>query len=335
MNRGRSTLRRLSRPILTAASFRISGVPTSECPVGLLPCQRELADKTGEPKKAMPDDASEWKPDLRALDVEGIVVLLLGTTAAVTIAAAPSMVIGGVIFPEFRYAVLALAVCSLGLSLLRPVWALVGVSLGWPVLDVVSIALDIAQDPTARNLWPIEIVIFSVLSVAVAVVGAMGGWLLRRFVKQRIPAAMILVAAGLVTALRPVVLTGRQISSREAHALSRLTAIVEAQRLYRSQDPADVFACNFDDLNQTFERRESNPPLADDGWANGYHFRLSCTDGTRGMFHVAADPEITNRGGRSPTGLTVYCTDATGQVLSLPAVPTRNCWEEGEPLSSR
>ena len=196
MNRGRSTLRRLSRPILTAASFRISGVPTSECPVGLLPCQRELADKTGEPKKAMPDDASEWKPDLRALDVEGIVVLLLGTTAAVTIAAAPSMVIGGVIFPEFRYAVLALAVCSLGLSLLRPVWALVGVSLGWPVLDVVSIALDIAQDPTARNLWPIEIVIFSVLSVAVAVVGAMGGWLLRRFVKQRIPAAMILVAAG-------------------------------------------------------------------------------------------------------------------------------------------
>ena len=124
-----------------------------------------------------------------------------------------------------------------------------------------------------------------------------------------------------------------QISNNEAHALSQVTAILEAQRDHQSQDPDGRYACHFDELNHTFERRESDALFSDTGWAHGYRFELNCRHGPPNTFHLEAGPE--RRSGRLPTGLTVYCTDATGQVLSLSALPRRNCWQEGEPLSSR
>ena len=276
----------------------------------------------------MPESTREGR---RALDIEGILVLLAGVAAALLIAAAPTIVVGEVTAPDFRAAIPALAVCAFGLSFVRPVWAALGVGLPYPLFTS-------TQD---SNLWPIAVAIVFMWSMPPAVLGAFGGWILRRFVTQRIPVAMILVAVGLVGTFRPLLLTSGQIPGNETYALSRLTTIVEAQRDYRARDSNGLYACNFNDLDQPLEKRPREPRLAplssyqDEGWANGYHFTLTCTDGTREMFVLRAYPEIPNEDGRRPTGLTEYCTTQTGEMLSLPAIPRGYCWENGTPLSPR
>ena len=127
----------------------------------------------------------------------------------------------------------------------------------------------------------------------------------------------MLVAAGVVVAVRPVVAVDRQVSAvvarNEAGALDRLAAIVEAQREYQMRDSGGLYACSFDDLDETFERREPEPPFRDTGWTSGYLFRLSCTDQTRTTFHLDARPERRAWNVRvPPTGETTFCTDETG-----------------------
>ena len=280
----------------------------------------------------MPKEVSEWKRG-----TEGILVFLVGMIVGTIIVAPPGVAFASGFPSGSTFA--GWVVCAFGLALLRPTWAAAGVGLSWPTFTMVITAIEIAEDPTANNLWPIGLVIVLALTVPPALVGAVAGWFLRRFVTHKTLMAMILVAAGAFIAVRPAVLTSRQISmqvsTNEASALSQVTAILEAQRDYQSQDPNGRYACHFDELNQTFERRESSSRFSDAGWANGYHFELSCRHGSPNTFHLSASPESRGRSGRLPTGLTVYCTDATGQVLSLPALPRRNCWREGEPLSSR
>ena len=279
----------------------------------------------------MPIDAWEWKRD-----TEGILVFFVGMAVGMIILHPPGVawlardhIFGSTILAGW-------AICSFGLSLLRPGWAVVGVGLSGPAFLMAGMA--ITQDP--GNLWPIALVISLAVTGAPAVVGAVAGGFLKRFITRKILLATILVAAGVFIAVRPAVLTRRQVlmqtSINEAYslsALSRLTAIVEAQREYQSQDPDGQYACNFDELNQTFERRERRS-RSDTGWADGYIFWMGCRSGPPSTFRMNVTPENRRNGVGQATGLTVYCVDPTGQFLSVPAVPRRNCWENGEPLSS-
>ena len=188
----------------------------------------------------MPDGTWKWKRE-----TEGILVFLVGMVGGTIIGAPPGVAFVSDFPAGSTFA--GWAVCSFGLALLRPRWAAAGVGLSWPTFMMVVMATEIAQDPTSNNLWPIALVIFLAFTVTPAVVGAAAGWFLRRFVTHKIPVAMILVAAGVVVAVWPAVLTSRQIvmqiSNNEAHALSQVTASLEAQRDHQSQDPDGRYAC--------------------------------------------------------------------------------------------
>ena len=308
----------------TRAFPLISGFHKNACPVGLLPCQPELSDKTGEAEKAMPKETSEWKRR-----TEGILVILVGMVVGTIIGVLP----GEESFPGGSMLV-GWAVCAFGLSLLHPMGAVLGVGWSFPTYTMVKVAIEISQDPTSNNLWPIGLVIVLALTFTPAVVGAAAGWFLRRFVAHKLPVAVILVAASVVIVAWPARLASRQISINEVHARTRVTAILEAQRDYQSQDPDGRYACHFDDLNQTFERQGSTRRSSETGWANGYRFELSCRRSPQNTFYLEAIPQRTQWPGIRSSGM-VYCTNQTGQIFSLPAVPRGNCWREGDPLSSR
>ena len=96
----------------------------------------------------MPIDAWEWKRD-----TEGILVFLGGMVAGIIIGASTAVDAVIEFLSVFTFA--GWAVCSFGLSLLRPGWAVVGVGLSGPAFLMAGMA--ITRDP--GNLWPIALVI--------------------------------------------------------------------------------------------------------------------------------------------------------------------------------
>jgi hypothetical protein len=57
-----------------------------------------------------------------------------------------------------------------------------------PTIIVVRIIMDCAQDPTHHNLWPFELGLMTVCSMAITFTSAGIGWLLRRITHRRPPA---------------------------------------------------------------------------------------------------------------------------------------------------
>ncbi len=72
----------------------------------------------------------------------------------------------------------ALVLCAMGaVSLWRATWV-VGLSLA--AVIIARVVADGVRDPTSHNLWPIELLIATVLGLACAACGATTGWALRK-----------------------------------------------------------------------------------------------------------------------------------------------------------
>ena len=117
-------------------------------------------------------DVWEWKRD-----AEGVAVFVAGIAAGGIIAAAPNLAFGS-IYPGSRTTLAGWVVCSLGLSLLRPTWAVAGVGLSFPAFSGVMGAAE------GANLFPIAMVLSLAISGPAALVGAVGGVVLRGFVPR-------------------------------------------------------------------------------------------------------------------------------------------------------
>jgi hypothetical protein len=56
-----------------------------------------------------------------------------------------------------------------------------------PAVVLLRVVADATRDPTSHNLWPLEVVIASVIGVIVAVVGLVVGWVLLKTLRPERP----------------------------------------------------------------------------------------------------------------------------------------------------
>ena len=265
-------------------------------------------------------------------DTDGIVAFPLGLVVGIIIAAGPLVAFGSDSI-DFDVALPAWALCTLGLSLLgpvwtTPVWAAAGVGLAFPAFLVAQVM--IGKDP--GNLFPLAILGILIVSVPTAVVGMIAGMVVTRLVTNKTRIAAILVATSLLIGVGPVVFANLQMWGREADALHRVQAILAAQHAYQAQDPEGRYACSFGDLTRA-EGTDSRTSIGEGGLINGYNFQLLCPDGTGTSFLVGALPrKLPRMDVRQALGRISYCIDEDGRILSLTRGRGDNCWRDGEPV---
>jgi hypothetical protein len=124
-------------------------------------------------------------------------------STALLVAVALSLLAVGVPYWQIPYAALSLPNALLGVGLLVPLLAAaairvvagvpflaaVGVGLAVPCVVALRVVADVMGDPSSHNLWPFEVILASVVGLAVSVCGALLGGVVRLLFSPAAPPA--------------------------------------------------------------------------------------------------------------------------------------------------
>jgi hypothetical protein len=245
-------------------------------------------------------------------------------------------------FPPRNITMIALALASLGLAIVRPTerWrSALGIGAGILVPMITTIVRDVRRDPTSHNLLPFEILIGLALGMPPALLGALVGRLATRVSVPRLLVGGTIAALGLaVAAVHAPVIRARTVAS-ELNALAKIRSLMTAQDRFRSANPTRGFSCDFNELGERLDaparriRTGSRRVAGEYGAgtyapAGDYVFSVQCADDVRPMtsYLLTAAPS------QSGLGRWVYCAEADGRLLMTKRHRNNFCRKEGRPV---
>ena len=244
-------------------------------------------------------------------------------------------------FPPWRITMIALALTSCGLAVVRPAdkWLSgAGVGAGIVVPIIVTILLDYQRDPTSHNLAPFEILFGLAVGMPPAMLGALLGGLAGRISFRRPVIGATIAALGLaVAAAHAPAMLARTVAS-ESGALAKIKSLMAAQDRFRSANPTQGFSCDLNELGERFDAvaRPSAPsrPVAgvyDTGMyapAGDYDFSVYCVNELEPRTSFALFAMSRQKG----LGRWVYCVEADGRLRMTDRHRYNSCFNEGLPV---
>jgi hypothetical protein len=262
-------------------------------------------------------------------------VFLVGLALGAAICGLPYLVYAAE-FPPWEITMIALALASVGLAVVRPAdkWRSgAGVGAGILVPMIATIVVDYQRDPTSHNLFPLEILIGLAVGMPPAMLGALLGGLTSRVSFGRSLVGGTIAALGLaVAAAHAPVILARTVAS-ESNASAKIRSLMAAQDRFRSSNPIRGFSCDLDELGERLDaparpidrraRRVGTYAPAGD-----YEFSLQCGGGINPVttYVLMAKP------GQQGLGRWIYCAEADGRLLVAKRHRSNFCFKEGVPV---